>query len=172
MFHSISLIWVMNWWQVDNKPLHEPMVSKIYATKISSLDHNEFIVLHPDLPMDLWFVLQMGRKSVPKDMPKYRHTWWIYCASTYMYTLVIWSNNCRMGTGGIINYSLCAISMTTRQYMAFVLHTSSYIHGLVRERRNSSALAMELHLSCTNPSILSWYINGLYWYKMAVTPVH
>ena len=29
----------------------------------------------------------------------------------------------------------------------------SYIDGLVQERRNSSALAMELHLSCSNPSI-------------------
>ena len=27
------------------------------------------------------------------------------------------------------------------------------INGLVQERRNSSALAMELHLFCTNPSI-------------------
>ena len=29
----------------------------------------------------------------------------------------------------------------------------SYINGLVQERRNSSALAMELRISCTNPSI-------------------
>ena len=29
-----------------------------------------------------------------------------------------------------------------------------HIDRLVQERRNSSALAMELHLSCTNPSIL------------------
>ena len=29
-----------------------------------------------------------------------------------------------------------------------------YIDGLVQERRNSSAIAMELRLSCTNPSIL------------------
>ena len=29
------------------------------------------------------------------------------------------------------------------------------IHGLVQERRNSSALAMELRLSCTNPLICS-----------------
>ena len=29
----------------------------------------------------------------------------------------------------------------------------SQIDGLVQERRNSSALAMELRLSCTNPSI-------------------
>ena len=28
----------------------------------------------------------------------------------------------------------------------------NYINGLVQERRNSSALAMELRLSCTNPS--------------------
>ena len=29
------------------------------------------------------------------------------------------------------------------------------LDGLVQERRNSSALAMELRLSCTNPSIIS-----------------
>ena len=28
-----------------------------------------------------------------------------------------------------------------------------HIDGLVQERRNSSALAMELRLACTNPSI-------------------
>ena len=31
------------------------------------------------------------------------------------------------------------------------------LHGLVQERRNSSALAMELCLSCTNPS--SWSVS-------------
>ena len=31
-----------------------------------------------------------------------------------------------------------------------------HIDGLVRERRNSSALAMELRLSCINQSILAW----------------
>ena len=30
---------------------------------------------------------------------------------------------------------------------------SLQIYGLVQEKRNSSALAMELHLSCTNPPI-------------------
>ena len=34
----------------------------------------------------------------------------------------------------------------------------SYIDGLMQERRNSNALAMELCLSCTNPSI---YIIGI-----------
>ena len=30
---------------------------------------------------------------------------------------------------------------------------ATHIDGLVQERRNSSALAMELHLACTNPLI-------------------
>ena len=33
---------------------------------------------------------------------------------------------------------------------------SAYIDGLVQERRNSIANALELHLSCTNPSIQWW----------------
>ena len=33
--------------------------------------------------------------------------------------------------------------------------------GLVQERRNSSALAMELHLSCTNP-LIHWYDKVCY----------
>ena len=36
---------------------------------------------------------------------------------------------------------------------AAVLYTANGIYGLVQERCNSSALAMELRLSCTNPSI-------------------
>ena len=34
-------------------------------------------------------------------------------------------------------------------------------HGLVQQKRNSSALAMELHLSCTNPSHLSYIVNTM-----------
>ena len=37
-----------------------------------------------------------------------------------------------------------------------------YFDGLVHERRNSSALAMEVHLSCTNLSILcKWTIQNM-----------
>ena len=43
-----------------------------------------------------------------------------------------------------IKYGLCY------EYILFGTH----INGLVQERHNSSALAMELHLSCTDP----WYI--------------
>ena len=34
-----------------------------------------------------------------------------------------------------------------------------HIDGLVQERCNSNALAMELHLSCTNPSILKGVLD-------------
>ena len=36
---------------------------------------------------------------------------------------------------------------------------AAHIDGLVLERCNSSALAMELHLSCTNPSMYTVYIQ-------------
>ena len=39
----------------------------------------------------------------------------------------------------------------------------SYIDGLVQERCNSSALAMELHLSCTNPSTYSSEFLHCHW---------
>ena len=40
------------------------------------------------------------------------------------------------------------------------------IDGLVQERRNSSALAMEFRLSCTNPSIWWWPIfAGMFWFQ-------
>ena len=38
--------------------------------------------------------------------------------------------------------------------------------GLVQERRNSSALAMELRLSCTNPSALSSWTLEWSWYEL------
>ena len=45
--------------------------------------------------------------------------------------------------GGCIFFGLCG---------SFSGHYNC-INGLMQERRNSSALAMELHLSCINPSI-------------------
>ena len=38
-----------------------------------------------------------------------------------------------------------------------------YINGLVRERRNSIANAMELRLTCTNPWILSRQVGHWRW---------
>ena len=34
-----------------------------------------------------------------------------------------------------------------------LLHNGWHVDGLVQERRSSNALAMELRLSCTNPSL-------------------
>ena len=36
--------------------------------------------------------------------------------------------------------------------------TEYYFDGLVQEKRNPSALAMELRLSCTNPSICNIHL--------------
>ena len=48
-----------------------------------------------------------------------------------------------------------------------------YIDGLMQERRNSSALAMELRLSCMNPSIwqcyITEYIENKIWIKSEQT---
>ena len=45
---------------------------------------------------------------------------------------------------------------------------NSHVDGLVQERRNSSALAMELHLSCTNPSM--WITVQWYYSKVSFSP--
>ena len=45
-------------------------------------------------------------------------------------------------------------------YSTFIYH----IDGLVQERRHSSALAMELSLSCINPSILTFQVRISYIY--------
>ena len=40
-------------------------------------------------------------------------------------------------------------------------------YGLVQERRNSIANALELYLSCTNQSIWSWLIVSCHWLSVA-----
>ena len=42
------------------------------------------------------------------------------------------------------------------------MHCRVYIDGLMQERHKSSALAMELHLSCTNPSIYIIHVE-MWW---------
>ena len=49
-----------------------------------------------------------------------------------------------------------------------VINAEDYLDGLVQERRNSSALAMELRLSYTNPSIC---LNALNWLRQPVKPM-
>ena len=59
-------------------------------------------------------------------------------------------------------------NMTGFHCIKLVTHSSEislnydyHIDGLVQERRNSSALAMELRLSCINPS--TWSCHNNYW---------
>ena len=43
--------------------------------------------------------------------------------------------------------------LPTLCYIIFVISTATHFDGLMQERRNSIANALELHLSCTKPSI-------------------
>ena len=52
---------------------------------------------------------------------------------------------------GIVIYN--GMHKQFRMYWSHVTCFLFHIDGLVQERRNSSALAMELRLSCTKPSI-------------------
>ena len=47
-------------------------------------------------------------------------------------------------------------------------HWSVYIDGLMQERRNSSALAMELRLSCINPSIFCEQMTHEIWMNFTI----
>ena len=51
---------------------------------------------------------------------------------------------------------MSVVSILEKYSQVLLLHDQSYddINGLVQERHNSSVLAMDLHLTWTNPSIL------------------
>ena len=68
-----------------------------------------------------------------------------------------WSDRNDMGMA-----SLC-VWVNAGLLMSFMLDGVMYhynVDGLVRERRNSIANALELHLSCTNPSTCVGIISG------------
>ena len=62
-------------------------------------------------------------------------------------------------------------TMFVSKWFASVVKLIPHIDGLVQERRNSSALAMELRLSCTNPStcqrVQFYYCNNVPKYHIA-----
>ena len=94
-----------------------------------------WILLKPFLP-GLWFNIKMPpyqcRKSHCGDK--------IVLRSSYLHNGISFTSKM---TSFILN----------RCPSYFSWHWDDHIDGLVQERRNSSALAMELRLSCTNPSI-------------------
>ena len=49
--------------------------------------------------------------------------------------------------------------------MQIFLHCLLHIDGLVQESRNSSVLAMELRLSCINPSLYSYFWKTIHHVK-------
>ena len=57
----------------------------------------------------------------------------------------------------------CHTSLKTTKTLFWWCMTTTYFDGLVQERRNSHALAMELHLSCTNPSTWCLYYVRYEW---------
>ena len=61
-----------------------------------------------------------------------------------------------MGMIYCISISYDKVKHFTVWYILFQLTYLSYIDGLVQERHNSIANALELRLSCTDPSILTW----------------
>ena len=60
-----------------------------------------------------------------------------------------------------VNYRDMLLRLLSKFYQIFEFHfIFPYIDGLVPERCNSSALAMELHLSCTHP-LLCLQMDGI-----------
>ena len=59
------------------------------------------------------------------------------------------------------------IFSTLEYFGAEILTIGSILHvnGLVQERRNSSALAMELRLYCTYPSVCYLWFNTTFWWS-------
>ena len=64
-----------------------------------------------------------------------------------------------------LGYSEKAVNTMARSSATMLLSTVEYIDGLVQEIRNSIANAMELRLSCTNPSV--WDTRVLVFHKDA-----
>ena len=62
------------------------------------------------------------------------------------YHVYLWSGDKR--SQGI---NIHGIDLIHLEYRCFSTRTEAYIDGLVQERRNSIANALELRLSCTNP---------------------
>ena len=86
---------------------------------------------------------------------------------------------CSKGMNFLLQVIYIYYSSSTACYLYFISFISCcmlfifHINGLVQERHNSSALAMELHLSCINPSIsfISHKSSRNYCYLLTVCDV-
>ena len=97
--------------------------------------------------VSIWWryhVLRAYTRSVKPISSKWQH----FCCSAgwNLRTMLTWS-------GPWLNIDKDNLSGYTEFLLERFHHMKVYVDGLVQERRNSSALAMELRLSCTKPSM-------------------
>ena len=58
--------------------------------------------------------------------------------------------------------AMCQTESLGKLVRVVTVGSNAHINGLVQERRNPSALTMELYLSCTNPSICFLSVKIIY----------
>ena len=81
-----------------------------------------------------------------------KQPWRIWADATNKYSKAKWYNHSKTKSFSYITGN----TLWWDNWMLLMLYLIEvYINGLLQERRNSSALAMELHLSCTN--LLIWF---------------
>ena len=71
---------------------------------------------------------------------------------SYLYNAILYTCQWLLYTG-MPTLIYVTVDMKTNCNKLQYIHLHAHIDGLVQERRNSTANALELCLSCTNPSI-------------------
>ena len=98
---------------------------------------------HSVTPYDVirsWWVYNKTREDIPMPYHFGIDAFMIFCPGS------VWSRS-------LAGYMALSLLVTCIEYWPLKCLSYLYINALVQERRKSSVLAMELHHSCTNPSI-------------------
>ena len=89
------------------------------------------------------------------------HTLWpIKCAHNFPFIYFI---QVLLAVLSAFIWEVTKLAIFRRDHTPDPNNLKEYIDGLMQERRNSSALAMELRLSCTNPWIWTCVYVVIYW---------
>ena len=140
-----TLVQIMAWHRPGNKPLSEPMMVILLTHICATLP--QWVKQFSETQTILY---KFKQKSVRTLQVQWNMLWKmrkIY-AIVSMFIPSLWLD----------------FNTTYNCYLELLTHTD----GLVQERCNSSALAMELLLSCTNPSIWWWQPIPFLWYPQVV----
>ena len=90
---------------------------------------------------------------------------WLYQLWSWYITEIFWALKqwiwCQEMTHGQTDAQTVPTKTITITRYHTIKSLMNHIDGLAEERCNSSALAMELHLSYTKPSISCWYIPSV-----------